>query len=201
MRKTNDGSILFGCENEISLGYTIPNAIEQEIVHLYERNASGMLRYARSLSPRREWAEDAVQEAFLRFFIARSQGQQILCAKAWLYKVMRNYLWDRLKEAGERNHHSIEEIENSVDGQQDLEANYLHAEVMRRVAGLLAPRELECLHLRAEGFDYKDIANILGIKTGTVGATLARALKKISVAVSTPKSQPSVVKDLKTFSS
>ena len=51
--------------------------IEQEIVDLYEREAGGILRYAGVVAANQETAHDALQEAFFRFFLCRSAGQQI----------------------------------------------------------------------------------------------------------------------------
>jgi DNA-directed RNA polymerase specialized sigma24 family protein len=44
---------------------------------------------------------------------------------------------------------------------------------------LLAPREWECVQLRAEGFDYTEIATRLEIRPGTVGSLLHRASEKL----------------------
>ena len=84
--------------------------IEKEITSLHEECASGLLRYGIGLTLNRELAQEALQEAFLRYFIVRTEGQSIENPKAWLYRVLRNYILDRLKEAGERNKISLEEI-------------------------------------------------------------------------------------------
>ncbi|MFN8009433.1 MAG: sigma-70 family RNA polymerase sigma factor [Terriglobia bacterium] len=162
------------------------NAIEKEVVTLYETCASGLLRYGMGLVSNRELVEEGLQECYLRFFIARSEGQTIENPKAWLYRVLRNYLLDRLKEAGEKNKVSLEVLVDQVDLLENPEKAYIRMEALQNVEKLLAPRELECLRLRVEGFDYNEIANILGIRPGTIGATLARALNKISAVVKKP---------------
>jgi len=50
----------------------------------------------------------------------------------------------------------------------------LHAAMAR-----LSPQELQCLHLRAEGFRYREIAEILGIATKTAAEFLRRGIKKL----------------------
>ena len=47
----------------------------------------------------------------------------------------------------------------------------------------LSPRELECVRLRMEDLRYDEIAGVLGLSAGTVGALLARAHGKIRKAV------------------
>ena len=59
----------------------------------------------------------------------------------------------------------------------------MQREITRQALGGLSPRELECLRLRQDGLNYKEIAKVLGIDSGTVGALLARGLKKIRAAV------------------
>lgn len=155
------------------------NAFEGEVIDLYRQNASGLFRFAEALVRDREMAQDALQEVFLRYFVARSSGQEIQNSKSWLYRVIRNYLLDRVKEASFKNKASLEEAEGIPDVSSDPEQQYLRAFTRKQILRVLAPRELECLQLRAEGFDYQEIARILGVRSGTVGATLARALNKI----------------------
>jgi RNA polymerase sigma-70 factor, ECF subfamily len=151
---------------------------EVEVIDLYQQNAAGLFRFAEALVRDREMAQDALQEVFLRYFVARSSGQEIQNGKSWLYRVLRNYLLDRVKEAAFKNKASLEEAE-SIPDVSDPEKEYFRAFTRKQILEVLAPRELECLQLRAEGFDYKEIAQILNVRSGTVGATLARALNKI----------------------
>jgi DNA-directed RNA polymerase specialized sigma24 family protein len=49
----------------------------------------------------------------------------------------------------------------------------------QRIAESLSERELECLRLRTEGLSYGEIGVAMQVRTGTVGALLARAHEKI----------------------
>jgi DNA-directed RNA polymerase specialized sigma24 family protein len=69
-------------------------------------------------------------------------------------------------------------MKDSRDRGQDPEQNYQDAEAVRDLRRLLSPRERECVELRAEGFSYAEIAGIMDLRPGTVGATLARAHRK-----------------------
>ena len=82
-------------------GGPLTAGIEQEIVDLYEKEAGGILRYAAALARDQETAHDALQEAFFRFFLCRSAGQQIQSPKGWLFRVAHNYVLDQ-KKAGSR---------------------------------------------------------------------------------------------------
>jgi RNA polymerase sigma-70 factor (ECF subfamily) len=131
------------------------------------------------LSKNREAAQDAVQEAFLRYFIARSGSQPVERPKAWLFQVLRHYLLDGLKAACTRREVSLEAVRLWADRRPDPESEYRLAEMSRRIWDLLSPRELECFRLRAEGLRYDEIAEVLALRSGTVGALLARVQKKI----------------------
>jgi len=160
--------------------------LETAVAQAYEEYAPGLFRYAVVIVHQREGAQDAVQEVFLRYFIARSQGQRILCPKAWLYRVLRNYLLDSLKSCSVKREIGMDEVKQVADMGQDPELSYHHRELARRVSGLLAPRERECLRLRNEGFGYEEIATILSVRSGTVAAMLARGQKKIRKALEQP---------------
>lgn len=160
--------------------------LEFEIAQAYLEHATAMFRYAMVTVRNREGAQDAVQEVFLRYFIARSQGQRIQTPRAWLYRVLRNYLLDSLKSAAAKKETGMEQVGHVMDGGHDPETSYQHRELARRVSALLAPRELECLRLRNEGFGYEEIASILSVRAGTVAALLSRGQKKIRKALDQP---------------
>jgi RNA polymerase sigma-70 factor, ECF subfamily len=160
--------------------------LELEVARAYLEYATPLFRYAVVTVRNREGAQDAVQEVFLRYFIARSQGQRIQTPRAWLYRVLRNYLLDSMKSSATKKEIGMEQVRHVVDFRQDPEASYHHRELARRVSGLLAPRELECLRLRNEGFGYEEIANILSVRAGTVAALLSRGQKKIRKALDQP---------------
>ena len=114
-------------------------------------------------------AQDALQEIFLRYFVARSEGQQFVDPKAWLFRVLRNHLLDTLKSSSMKNEIAIDKIDEPHDGSNDPERHYHRAEMARDLARVLAPRELECVRLRAEGLSYDEIAQVLDLRQGTVG--------------------------------
>ncbi|HVN82431.1 MAG TPA: sigma-70 family RNA polymerase sigma factor [Terriglobia bacterium] len=153
--------------------------IEREVVGLYQENASRLLRYATTFVNGRELAQDALQEALMRYFVLRLAGLCIRNPRAWLYRVVRNFLLDRRKELGTRGRVNLDEIVELPDWRAHPDDLYHQNERTRSFLGQLSSRELECVRLRAEGFDYKEISAILNVRTGTVGALLARALKKL----------------------
>ena len=157
--------------------------IEREIADLFGKEAAGILRYAGALAEDPETAHDALQEAFFRFFLGRSAGQRIRSPRGWLFRVARNYVLD-LKRAGSRT-------DAGMDWLRHLPSPAISPatgdSIFDRLYGLpeigLSPREMECIRLRTEDLRYEEIARVLGLQTGTVGALLARAHGKIRKAV------------------
>ena len=155
--------------------------LEAEIVQLYSDHAANLKRHAAGIVRCDDLAGDAVQETFMRYFAERSYGRAIDHPRAWLYQVLRHYLFDRMagNPAAEPRGDSLEGI---ADPGSDPEARVRHSEMAGVIAASLSIRERECLGLRSEGFSYLEIAGIMGLKIGTVGALLVRAHNKIRSA-------------------
>lgn len=157
--------------------------LEAEVIELYGEHAASMLRYAALMTESAETAQDAVQEAFLRYVALRGSGEEVRSPRAWLLRVMRNYLLDVAKQSRSRVHVCIEEAHGRAAQSAAGNREALLAQVTDMLPSLLSARELESLRLRAEGFSYAEIAEVLDISAGTVGAMLTRAHSKIRRAL------------------
>lgn len=167
----------------------LSKAIKQEVMGLYQQHAAKLTRYAASLAHNHDGARDAVQEAFLRYCIERRYGRQIEHPRAWLYYVLRNYLLDRQRSAGNREV-IAEDLDQLPGGHSNPEGILHRSELVQQIAERLTGREFDCLRLRAQGLGYAEIAGVLGIRTGTVGALLARAQKKLRTSASLRSTSP-----------
>ena len=125
-------------------------------------------------------AEDVVQEAFLRalrFFGGFHGGN----ARAWLLAIVRNtcYDWLRRNRPSEVAASVDEELHGAVDPSPTPEDRVMEQADRLRLREALETLPLawrEVLILRElEGLSYKEIADVAGIKIGTVMSRLARA--------------------------
>lgn len=152
----------------------------EETIRAYQEHSGVLLGYAHHLTTDYALAQDAVQETFLRFFLALIQAEDIQNERAWLHRVAHNYVCDTLRSATVRTAVSLEDAGEArlrdERGMADFDRDGEWAEAARL---LLAPREWQCVQLRAEGFDYTEIASELAIRPGTVGALLHRATEKL----------------------
>jgi RNA polymerase sigma-70 factor, ECF subfamily len=153
--------------------------IEIEVTELLGQHAASLARYATGITRDRTSVQDAIQEVFLRYFIARIEGQQIENPRAWLFRVLANYLRDCNRKVGSMSAVDLEAAAQVADSRQDVEAGFQQNEAFQCALASLSLREKECMRLRLEGFGYDEIGQILRIRPGTVGALLARSLKKI----------------------
>jgi RNA polymerase sigma-70 factor (ECF subfamily) len=158
------------------------NEIELEVVRLYQEHAAGLLRHAATMVRGQDEAGDAVQEAFLRYFVERTYGRVIDHPRAWLHEVLRHHLLDRLKALASRREIASEDLEDLPDRREDPEQRLARREMALHVAAALTGRELDCLRHRGAGLSYLEIAAAMGIRQGTVGALLARAHRKLGQA-------------------
>ena len=140
-------------------------------------------------------ALDLSQEAFLRAWRSLGQYQFEASFSTWLFRLTSNICIDFLRRKKRRQETSLTEsyddsdegAELSVpDAQPGPEQQAITNETkieLARAMGQLAPDHREILQLRVvEDLPYEQIADILGVRVGTVKSRLARArlsLRKI----------------------
>ncbi len=66
----------------------------RETEELFAENRDSLVRYLRHHLSDFAVAEDIAQESFIRFFQARTQGEDVTQPRAWLFRVAHNLLID-----------------------------------------------------------------------------------------------------------
>lgn len=158
--------------------------LDQQVTQVFEQFRDSVYRYLVAILRNPSTAEEITQEAFLRLYACLRDGQDITNVRSWVFRVARNLALN--EHAGSR----FLEIEEPVsldrlrDGSEsallDLEQSFLQRERIQIAMRELSPQQRECLALRAEGFRYREIAQILGINLSTVGQSLRRGIKKLA---------------------
>jgi RNA polymerase sigma-70 factor (ECF subfamily) len=135
-------------------------------------------------------ADDIIQETFLRLVRHVSGGRNTDGVRAWIYKVAHNLSINRwrqdLRLVSDLTADAARSLETRSHPGPTPEALVLRKEQMARLeraVGRLTQNQRRCLHLRAEGLRYREIAYVLGINVSTVGQTLERALVRLSEAL------------------
>jgi RNA polymerase sigma factor (sigma-70 family) len=147
----------------------------------YDEWMRELRRYVHRLTGDPDMAEDVAQETVLRFMRAEQEGR-VHTARAWLYRTATNIVRDQARhEAMLRRKAVPVDADTTPTPEQDLE----RSEVIRQVRAVLEripPRDRELLILRESGFKYREIADVIGVKTQSVPVLAARALERFRAA-------------------
>lgn len=152
--------------------------MRRRTIEAWTVHSDELLRRATACTGDPVLAQDAVQETFLRLFLALLQGGEIACERAWLHRSMRNLIIDWQRHASA---HPLVSLEERGESRYFIApAHAPERQLWRRKARtVLARREWQCFQLRASGLEYREIASALEIRKGTVGALLHRATRKL----------------------
>lgn len=159
----------------------------EKVLALFERLRSPVFRFLLRKTQDAARAEDLTQETFLRLFRHLQEERSLDNPQAWLFTVAKNLAIDEGREeshAKDLDETSWTHLEESrTGGQADPERLVLEQERLDRlhVAVLkLTPLQRQCLHLRAEGLRYREIAGILELSISTVVDAVRRATVKLA---------------------
>ena len=154
-----------------------------EAANLYRELQKPLLRYLVCLGLTRDEAQDVVQDAFvsLQRHLAGNGSKESI--RSWLYRVAHNAARNRQKSYARRFGTPLDAAVEEIAGGETPERVVLKKEKFQRLVKamrLLTENERECLLLRAGGLRYREIAEVMGISTSTVGETVERAIKKLA---------------------
>jgi len=155
-----------------------------DVEQLFRRNHERLFLYLVRLTGDADLAADATQEAFTRMIEKEPEDTE---PRAWLYTVATNYAREvartgarRAELAAGARHRVAPEPE--PDPAELAEARRVAARV-RRALEVLPERDQTVLLMREEGFAHKEIAEVVGATTGSVGTLIARALARLAGAL------------------
>jgi RNA polymerase sigma-70 factor, ECF subfamily len=158
----------------------------ERLAHTYREERGPIYRYLVALGTNPVEAQDLTQEAFLKLYIAIRKGKQIENTRAWLFTVASNLSLNQKRSQGYRPAATENEmarwLESQADPDGDPEQTLLQSEKalsLGQAIGTLSRQQQACLHLRAEGFRYREIAQILGVKLPTVAEFVRRAIARL----------------------
>jgi RNA polymerase sigma-70 factor, ECF subfamily len=161
--------------------------LSERVHDLFEQLRLPVFRYLLRKTRDSGRAEDITQETFLRLFRHLRENRLLDNPKAWIFTVANNLAVDasrdesRTKDLDETTWKDIEESRSGL--QADPEKLMLQRERLDRlhIAVLnLTPLQRECLHLRAEGLRYREIAGLLELSPSTVMDAVRRATIKLA---------------------
>jgi RNA polymerase sigma factor (sigma-70 family) len=159
-------------------------ATEAEIEAVYRARFNDFCSVANSIIGERERARDAVQEAFAGALRRRHQWRRRGSLDAWLWRAVVNAAHDEQRRQDGRRRAAARAARDDRWARNQHQSSRALAGT-GDVAGAmsaLAERQRLVLFLRYFGdLDCPQIADVLGLKTGTVAATIHQALERLKV--------------------
>lgn len=160
-------------------------------VRAFERLAhthwDGLVAYAQRMADDRDIAQDAVQEAFTRFWQARSELRQRASVRSYLYRAVRNRIIDlsRQRRAWQRwsmrfQHEFLARPPTPADLLDDAE---LQAALDRAIQALPERRREVFVLAHLQDLSYNEIAEIMGVAPQTVANHMSLALRELRRAL------------------
>ena len=154
----------------------------------YDRTARGVWAYLARVTGDRQMADDLLQETFYRFLRADATHDNEAHRRNSLYRIATNLARDArrrslLRPAANVAGHDIEGVSGGGrPGAADRSADFTRA--MSR----LKPRERAMLWLAyAEGASHREIAEVLGVRPGSLKSLLFRARHKLAGLLGRPE--------------
>ena len=147
-----------------------------DLTELFEQYYGSLVRMLYRRTGDRDRAEDLAQETFARAVAAPPNNP-----RPWLFAVALNLVREdgrRAVRQGRRLELLRTDDRPEEGPESDLDRNDRRAAV-RAALATLSERDREALLLKAEGFNYDEIAATLGLSKGAVGTTLARARRRL----------------------
>jgi len=149
---------------------------------VYNRYYKAMFNTALRIVNDTHWAEDVMQEAFLKAFTKLDSYKGEVAFGAWLKKIVVNHSLDNYKKLNKQVMDYLDDVLYKVEDNESAEAeakiDFEQTQVQQVTAAIQQLNENYRLILNLhyiEGYDQEEICTILNITAGNCRTTMSRA--------------------------
>lgn len=149
---------------------------------VYNRYYKAMFNTALRIVNDNHWAEDVMQEAFLKAFTKLDSYKGEVAFGAWLKKIVVNHSLDNYKKLNKAAMEPLDDILYKVEDNESAEAeakiDFEQTQVHHVTAAIQQLNENYRLILNLhyiEGYDQEEICTILNMTAGNCRTTISRA--------------------------
>jgi RNA polymerase sigma-70 factor (ECF subfamily) len=154
---------------------------EEAFRAFYERTARALRAYLSRVTGSTQLADDLLQEAYYRFLRARSGYESEAHRRNALFRIATNLARDSFRRARQMPLATVPADDMLAAPTRDVAGQAERSADLRRAMLRLKPRERELLWLAyAQGSSHREIADSLGLKTGSVKLLLFRARRRLA---------------------
>lgn len=155
---------------------------ERAFEALVNRYRRPLLNYCRRLSLPEGRAEDVLQQALMKTWIALRDGAEVQDIKAWLYRVVHNAAVNAARDAAYDRERVADPTLRLTAGQVDIERGLAVRETLAEVAALPPLQREVIVRTAVAGYSHEQVASDLGITDGAVRGLLYRARATLRTA-------------------
>lgn len=158
---------------------------QQAQFEVYNRYCKAMYNVAFRIVKDSHYAEDAMQEGFLKAFTKIDDYKQEVAFGAWLKRIIVNYSIDFYKKNNQFPKEDFEKVlykieENEADLTEDFDFNDLKVkQVLDCIQSLKESYRMVLTLFFIEGYDQEEISEILNISYANCRTTLSRARESL----------------------
>jgi RNA polymerase sigma-70 factor, ECF subfamily len=159
----------------------VPLEMDEEAFRgFYDRTARTLRAYLARVTGNPALADDLLQESYYRFLRARGGYQSEAHRRNALFRIATNLIHDSHRRARHAPQITDTDQQTLPNRHSDADATE-RATDLRRAMARLKPRERELLWLAyAQGSSHREIAECLGLRTGSVKLLLFRARRRLA---------------------
>jgi len=143
-------------------------------------------RFAYSLTANPEDAHDLVQETFLKALTYRDKFADNTNIKAWTFTIMKNTFINNYRKAvKQRTTFDSSDNQFLINGRahgESPESSYSHSEINQKIENLDDDFRIP-FQMHTSGYKYKEIAEKLNLKIGTVKSRIFFSRQKLMNAL------------------
>lgn len=144
---------------------------------IYRQTARPLWSYIARISGNRMAADDILQETYLRFLRSPFKGNDLKEVKPYLYKIATNLVYKRFNQMKSRNE---SEYVTSMENEAAAPGIFTEKIEMTEIFARLKEQERALLWLACvEGYEHREIAEILKLNSLSVRVLLFRARRKL----------------------
>ena len=157
-----------------------------------------VFHYVHSMVGSRSEAEDITQEAFIQLFRETEGGRPVEYVSAWMRTVTRRLVYRRFHKMRPDLHISLDErnaqgnrlVLDPIDPAPSAEEAVIDRNLLllgAKVLNRFSQKDRECILMYFRGYDFSQIATLLGVSRWTARRTTLRALKKLQARIDRPR--------------
>ena len=145
---------------------------------IYKENYAKMFSIAKKMLNDKDAACDIVQDIFVYYYEKLQEEYDVERPQNWLLRATINKCIDY--SSAQKDFVQLDSLCPGEEQQEDdFEKKQSKAIVRKALRQLKSKEEMQLVLLYSEGYSYKEISEITGIRFTSIGKTLSRTLKKL----------------------